>query len=168
MPYYLSEFLQQKARLLAKANQFAQAVSLNEEALRLARHIQHLEIQFEAELLALRLRLRLQEIDVETAVGTLKQLAMTWQGDAEQAAISYEIAQLVPTAEAQQKVARLYQNLYKTTPKAIYQQRYQNLTGDSLPDSPSLPPPPQFVEPERLQINDLLKRVGIPSNPAHN
>jgi predicted ATPase/class 3 adenylate cyclase len=168
MPYYLSEFLQQKARLLAKANQFAQAVSLNEEALGIARHIQHLEIQFEAELLAVRLRLRLQEIDVETAVAALARLATTWQEDAEQAAISYEIAQLMPSEEAQQKAARLYQKLYKTTPKAIYRHRYQILTGDTLPDSPPLPPPPQFVEAERLQMGDLLKRVGIITNQAQS
>jgi tetratricopeptide (TPR) repeat protein len=166
MPYYLSEYLQQKARLLAEVNQFAQAIPLNEEALRIARQIQHLEIQFEAELLAVRLRLGLAEIDVDTAVDILKRLATTWSGDPEQAAISYEIAQLAPSEVVQQQAAHLYQTLYKTTPKAIYKQRYQLLTGDTLPDAPPLPPPPQFVEPERLVMDDLLDRVGISLKPG--
>ena len=110
--------------------------------LAVAQQIQQVEIQFEAELLAVRLRLDVGEIDMETAVATLQHLATIWQADAEQAAIYYEIFQLLPTENTRQKAAHLYQALYETTPKAIYKQRYHLLTGNTLPDAPPLPPPP--------------------------
>lgn len=159
-PYFLSEFLQHKATMLAEAKNFSQAMLFNEEALQIAQRIEHSEIQFEAELLAVHLRLWLGEIDMKTAVNAFRQLAAIWLEKAEQAAIYYEIAKLTSSEDARQRAAFLYQKLYKTTPKAIYQQRYETLTGVRLPDFTPLPPPPQFIEQESLKIDDLLKRVS--------
>lgn len=161
MPHLLCEFLQQKANIYFNNNNFLQADSTNTEALTVAKDIQNAEIQFGAELLTLKIKYKVQNLDIETAISHLHHLATTWTEDAEQAAINYEIAKLMPESDAKEKSANLYKQLYENSPKATYRQRYQELTGSKLPKPEPLPPPPQLVDPERLDLEDLLRRVGV-------
>ena len=161
LPYYLCEFLQQIARIQVTVSNLSSAKPANDEALKIAKDIQMLDIQFEAELLDIKIKFGLEEIDVETAVSHFHQLAITWTENAEQAAINYEIAKLMPESDAKEKSARLYKQLYENSPKALYRQRYQELTALELPKPEPLPPPPQLVDPDRLDLEELLKRVGV-------
>ena len=82
--------------------------------------------------------------------------------DAEQAAIRYEAWRLDREQESHRRqAADLYKALFAQTPSAEYRQRYEELTGERLPDPPPLPPLPEAVTRRPADLGALLAQVDL-------
>jgi hypothetical protein len=90
-----------------------------------------------------------------------------WPDASEQAALYYEIWRLDPTRQdARQTAADLYRELYSRTPDVEYRKRYAELTGETLPETEPLPPLPEHLLGEPIDLEALFERVGVRSaNP---
>ena len=160
IPYELCDYLYTLADLYVRQAQYATAQPLNDEALSIAVELDHREVQFEAQVLAIRLRAALGQIDVPAAIGEFERLLNEWPDDAEQAAILYETWRLDRRQEShRQGAADLYRTLYTQTPNVEYKQRYEELTGQRLSDPPPLPPLPEVVTRNPVQREVLLVQV---------
>jgi len=100
----------------------------------------------------------------------LRALLPVWTGDAEQAAITYELWRLDPTdADSRNRAAELYAALHRTAPTAEHRRRYEELTGERLEAVSVLPPlPPDEVDaPFDLDelLRDLDTLVAVTSRP---
>jgi len=104
----------------------------------------------------------LEKLNAVEAITELSALLTTWHDDAEQVAVHYEIWRIDPTQEdARQKAALVYGELYSRTPNIEYRQRYEELTGAKLPEPPALPPLPESIMGEPVDLTALLRRVGV-------
>jgi DNA-binding SARP family transcriptional activator/Tfp pilus assembly protein PilF len=160
VPYHLSKYLYHFALLRYSQDHLEQAQDLNSKALSLAQEIERREIQFKASILDVHLQVRRGQTERSKAVEALSELLKKWQGDQEQAALHYAIWQLLQERDAhRRKAADLYESLYARTPRWEYRQRYQDLTGESLPDPPPLPDLPEVVPDEELDLKSLLEGV---------
>jgi len=156
-PYELCDYLYTHADLCACQEQFAAAQPLNDEALRIATEVDHKDVQFKAQVLAVRLRAALGQVGPPAAIGELESLLEAWPADPRQAAVQYEIWRLDPEQESRrQAAAGLYRALYAQTPNIKYKQRYEELTGEQLPDPLPLPPLPEIVTREPADLEALL------------
>ena len=160
LPHFLCEFLYGKGLFLTQNHQYRVAKPLVEEAVTVAVQVEQREILFQAQVLAVHLQVALGEMDGETAVHTLTTMREEWSEDKEQAALSYEIWRLSANPQAQIEAADLYRQLYNAVTDVIYQERYQRLTGATLPVPPTLPP---ILEADINSVNlqSLLRRVGV-------
>jgi DNA-binding SARP family transcriptional activator len=164
IPPFLCKFLHDAARLSFRLGRTAEALSLNDEALEMASQAGRKGVQFSAGVLALRLKVALDQIDVAAAVTELKALAEKWAEDEHQAAICYELWRLLAAggeaAETYRHMAvRGYRDLYARTPNRLYRQRYEEMTGDALPDPPVLPELPEVVTEKPIDLEALLTQV---------
>jgi DNA-binding SARP family transcriptional activator len=160
IPLYLCEYLHASANLYARQARYAEARRVNDEALSMATHIGQVDIQFPAKLLSLRLRVALHELDESAAIKEMEALLAEWSEDHQQAAIYYELWRLDSALEPQRRSAiTLYERLYARTPNLTYRQRYQELTGQPLPDAPPLPKLPDSVTPATQTLDSLLAQV---------
>ncbi len=163
-PYELADFLFNKANLMNAQGRPRQALSALDEAIRLAAEVGNGATQFEAEVTRIRTRARTQAIDTNTAILELETLLETWKDhrrdEEEEAAISYEIWKLDPSrTNCREKAVQLYQHLYEHTPSNEYRSRYQELTGEPLPDPPPLPPLPDIVAQKPIHLSNLLAQL---------
>jgi hypothetical protein len=55
--------------------------------------------------------------------------------------------------------AELYKSLIARSPKLIYRQHYEDLTGEAVPLPPPLPPPPELILSQPRDLETLLDRV---------
>ncbi|MFQ5857375.1 MAG: tetratricopeptide repeat protein, partial [Anaerolineae bacterium] len=160
IPLYLCEYLLNKADLYVRQRRYDAGQHLNHEALSVATQIERKDIQFLAEVLSVRLRARLHQIDMPAAIGKLEALLDEWPEDSQQAAVQYEIWRLDPTqATCRQNAADLYRDLYARTPNIKYRQRYTELTRDALPDPTPLPGLPEIVTQNPVDRDALLAQV---------
>jgi class 3 adenylate cyclase/predicted ATPase len=167
IPHVLCADLQRAAQLHHLQGRHAEASPLNREALEVARQVGRREYQFEAEVLAIRLRVAVNEIDAARAIGELEALSSAWPDENEQAALYYETWRLDRTREtARQAAASFYRSQYAGTFDVEYRQRYTELTGETLPDPPALPPMPEEVMKTPVNLDALLKRVGVELEPG--
>lgn len=147
-PYYLSKRLTSSASSLFALCRYDAAQNLNDEALALAVE-EDQTVQFAAQLLALRLRLALRQLEKTGAQETLISLLPEFDRPAQQAAIHYEIWRCDPTTPFSQRhaasAARLFHYLYHQTYRHSHRRRYEELTGNSLPDPPPLPPRSKII-----------------------
>lgn len=161
-PYLLCGHLYHQAELLHQFERNSEAALINQEGIQVADGVGRKEIQFQARVLAIRLRVALNQMDKATAIGELRDLANDWTESSEQAAIGYAIWRLDESREVERKAAaELYRSLYKQSPNIEYRERYFEVTGTLLPEPSPLPPLPESVigEPEDLKV--LLARVGL-------
>jgi class 3 adenylate cyclase/tetratricopeptide (TPR) repeat protein len=159
-PYEMCDYLYTYADLHVRREQYAAAQPLNDEALSIAAQVEHKDVQFKAQVLALCLRIVLGQIAPPEAVGEFERLLGEWPDDAEQAAIQYEIWRVDQDQEPhRQQAADLYRALYAQTPNVEYKQRYEELTGECLPDPPPLPPLPDIVTQHPPDREVLLAQV---------
>jgi hypothetical protein len=146
--------------LCASQQHHIEAQTLFEESLSVARQIYRKDVQFQAQLWLIRLSVSLQQSSVPAAMRELESLLQEWPDVAEQAAIQYEIWRLDQTQEARrQRVTALYHDLYTHTPHIEYRQRYEELTGEHLPDPPALPELPAIVTQDPVDLEALLAEV---------
>jgi tetratricopeptide (TPR) repeat protein len=160
IPYFLCEGLHHTGQLYARQRRYAEAQPLNQEALEIAEQVGRKEIQFLAQLLAIRLRVDLRQADASAAIGALEALRDDWAGDAEQAAIDYAIWLFDTGREAARRAAaERYRVLYARTPNIEYRWRYTQLAGQPLPDPPALPPLPGIATRSVADLAELLARA---------
>jgi tetratricopeptide (TPR) repeat protein len=160
IPYFLCEGLYQIADLYTRYRRYAEAEPINQEALDIAGLVGRKEIQFQAQLLAVRIRIALGQGDPPTAIGELEALRSEWPGDAEQAAIDYTIWLLDSERELSRRAAaERYRALYARTPNIEYRWRYTQLSGAPLPDSPPLPALPSIDMRGAGSLDELLARA---------
>jgi tetratricopeptide (TPR) repeat protein len=162
IPFSLCEVLYLQAGLYVDQGRHTEALPLNREALDIATQIERKDIQFQAQVLAIRLQVAMGEIDVAAAVGALTALLDTWTDESEQATLHYEIWRLdAARAEDRQAAADLYRELHSRTPLAEYRRRYAGLTGATLPEPPPLPPLPEHLLGQPIDLVALFERVGV-------
>ncbi|HEU5101793.1 MAG TPA: tetratricopeptide repeat protein, partial [Roseiflexaceae bacterium] len=163
IPYYLCYALGRGAELYVQQQRYAEARQLNDEALDLAREARRTEVEFSALVLSIRLRLVVREIDVPMAIRELEALAAEWPGEHEQAALHYELWHVQPDPARSRRHAaaavELYHRLYRRTRWADDRRRYEELSGEALPDLQPLPAPPPIVTAHRVDFEALLAQV---------
>lgn len=163
IPLYLCEYLQHSAELFARQEQYGLARSQNDEALNMAAQIGQTDVQLPAQLLSVRLRLIMHEVDGVEAVKHLRSLLPLWAEDHQQAAILYELWHIhnirgsddTPEREA----AVCYEALYRRTPNLLYWERYQEITGKKLPDPSPLPALPAIITADPVDLEALMQQV---------
>jgi tetratricopeptide (TPR) repeat protein len=161
-PYILCDCLQHGAEQYAKLQCYAEAQSMNQEALQIAKEINRSETQLAAQLLAIQLQVALSQTDVPTAAAELEVLLQTWTDQLEQAGIHYTIWRVNPARESsRQTAAQLYQELYEGSPNIEYRQRYAELTGEHLPEAGPLPTLRSRMLEEPVDLPTLLDKVGV-------
>lgn len=160
--YLLCSILNHLADLLYQLSRYREAQPLNHEALQIAGEVGRKEIQFLAQVLVIRLRVALNQTKAATAIDELHALKDIWTEQSEQAAILYAIWRLDGERDTtRQTAAEQYRTLYERTPNIEYRDRYFELTGETLPEPPPLPPLPESVMGDPVDLKVLLKRVGV-------
>lgn len=157
--YFLSEYLYYESQLLALQGQLEAAQTLNTEALQTARQTEHADIQFLAEVAAQRLAVLVDSSETDSAVQALSALLDVYSAEEKQAALWYEISRLQGDDEARQKAIELYRRLYLRTPNFEYRERYEMLSGDTLPDAPPLPDLLPIIRRRPVERTALLARI---------
>jgi tetratricopeptide (TPR) repeat protein len=160
VPLYLCEFLHDSAALLAGRARYAEAQSLNDEAVTMAARYDRPDVEFNARLLELRLRLCLGQTTAQQAAAALETLLATCDDDEQQAMLIYERWRIDRCrASLREQAAALFTRLYAVCPRIIYRQRYAELTGATLPEAPCLPAPPELVLDGSCDLDSLLARL---------
>jgi hypothetical protein len=79
---------------------------------------------------------------------------------AQQAALCYELWRLVPdNEEARTAASALYRSQYAETGLYLYRRRYQELTGETLPDPPPLPDVSMLIPADPVDLDGLMDRL---------
>jgi tetratricopeptide (TPR) repeat protein len=159
-PYLRCEYMHGQAALYALLGRAADAQALNDVALRQAVAVQRRDIQFQAELLAIRLGITLQQISPATALSALHHMENIWTEPDQRATLRYEGWRIDPRRhDLRENAAAEYRALYASLPQIEYRQRYQELTGRRLPPPPPLPDLPPAAARESLDPARLIDRV---------
>jgi adenylate cyclase len=163
-PYELCDFLYAHANVLSLRKEYLAAYEINQEAIKIARQVEHSEIQFKALVLDVRLAVLLGSKDITGAIDDFEKIIKQWQDDwqdeKEQATVHYEIWRLEKNLESHRKKAtQLYRALYQKIPNIEYMQRFEELTGDKLSDPPQLPVLPDIVAKKKIDLDKLFALV---------
>jgi tetratricopeptide (TPR) repeat protein len=160
VPYFLCDSLHNHGNLHARREQWAQALTLQNEALEASAQVGRKDIEFRARVAALVAQVQLGERDPAAAVAQLEAWLAEWPGESEQAALHDEIWRLDATREdARQTAADLYRTLHEQTPNIEYRQHYHDLTRERLPDPPPLPLLSADIVPQPGRLETLIARV---------
>ena len=166
IPSYLSGTLVRLARLLLDQGRAAEAQEFYGEALarissvageRLAGE----DTRFDARVLGVRLRHALGESTGMEATAELGAQLLRETSPHRQAALHYEIWRLAPEKAAAQTAAAYYRTQHEETGAEEFRDRYQELTGERLPDPLPLPDISELIpdEPEDLDLARLLVEI---------
>ena len=168
IPYWLSEYLYVNADLLTRCERYAEAYALNTETLQLIQQVNgRKEIQIKALWLDIYLRVLLGHIHTAAGVAELSGMLYEWTADRDRAALHFLIWLLDMAQESHRKsAADLYRALYNVTPAFEYRQRYEVLTGESLPPAPELPELPANVAQGQVNLAELLAQVEMFVSPV--
>jgi tetratricopeptide (TPR) repeat protein len=159
-PYLLCGWLHQAATLHVEQGRFAAAEELNREALAVADAYDERNVQVRASVLAQRLQILLGREDAEEAKVTLLRWVDVWTLPHERALILEARWRIDPADdEARSAAADLYRDLHTRTPNIEYREAYAFLTGTSLLPGPPLPPLPEALYEEVVDLPDLLVQV---------
>ncbi len=145
IPAYVSGMLVSLARHLLVQGHIAEARACHDEAVvRIASapdaRLAGADTPFEAGLLGLRLRLVVGETMASDAAAELRDLLRREAVPSRRAALQYDLWQVAPEDEAARAAAAaFYRAEHAETGTAQSRVRYQELTGDWLPDAPPLP-----------------------------
>ncbi|MBA3531447.1 MAG: tetratricopeptide repeat protein [Ardenticatenales bacterium] len=159
-PYDLCEYLYIYGDMLTQQEDYLHAQEINTQALEMALEVEQEEIQFQAQLQAIRLKYLLGELRPAEAREAFEALGEEGQNERNRAALHYQIWRVVPTlTEHREKVAALYRSLYEESPNIEYQRRYEELTRERLPAPPPLAPLPDIVLRHPPSLDGLLRQV---------
>jgi hypothetical protein len=102
----------------------------------------------------------LDQLETRAGLEKLELLLAEAAADHERAAVHYEMWRLDKQPEDRRRhTAELYSRLYANTPNRVYRQRYQELTGQTLPDPPPLPELPAMITARAIDPALLLTQV---------
>jgi len=155
----LSFFVLASARLAAQEGKHVEAVGLASEALALGREVAFHEVASGAETLGIRERLAARELGHKEAVAELLSLLARVTEDGDRADVLFELASIGHGSRAAEEAAQLYEELYRSTPRAHFRRRYTDLTGKSLPDPPPLSAPLAAPREAAREIDELVAAV---------
>jgi adenylate cyclase len=156
--YDLCGYLHKKADLLARQERYAEAQALNDETLEMAAQVECQDIEFQADVLRIRLRVALGQLEPDAAVDTQAALLDTWTDPVQQAVLHYELWRM-GQANYRDPAAEQYAALYHQTPNITYRTRYEDLTGQALDDMLVLPELPDVITRQQVALDDLLPRT---------
>jgi hypothetical protein len=160
-PYFLCEYLHHRARLLRRWERRDESQASNDEALQIATRVERRDVQLPAELLAVRLRAERGELDARTARDALLACRENWPaaGEAEQAAIAYELWRVTGEEATGIEATEIYRRLYAHGQNVKYRRRVERVTGERLP--PSTPLQPLVTDPaeREVRIPEILARA---------
>jgi len=166
IPGYLSGVLVGLARLLLARGRAAEARDFYGEALsRIAsvagERLAGEDTRFDARVLGVRLRHALGELNTEGAAAEFALQLSDETSPDRQAALRYELWRLAQDAAAAQAAAAYYRLQHRETGAEECRRRYQELTGETLPDPPPLPDISELIpdEPEDLDLARVLAEM---------
>lgn len=167
IPSYLAGMLVDLARLLLAQGRAEEARRVYEDALaqisgitgeRLAGE----DTRFAARVLSISLRHALGETTVRQAAEDLRALLVREELPARQAALYFELWRIVPEDEAAcTTAAALYQAEYAETSAEECRRRYEQLTGERLPDPPPLPDVSELIPDSRESPDPAQVLAGL-------
>ena len=144
--YDLCNYLHQQAALLFEVARYDAAAPLNAEAQTLAQQARRRDVEFQTEVLAVRLAVVQGQRAVADAVNALETLLAEWPDDDDQAALHDAIYQIDPGQNDHREAAvARYRELYARTPNVNTRARYETLSGETLADPPPLPALPDVI-----------------------
>ena len=147
------------AQLSLEADDLPEALQLTEEAAAIAQQVNNTSTAFEANLLLVRARRQTGDLDDAAAVGVLDGLRATFNQPQQEAELDDVIWQMTDDDDARRSAADRYRVLFDDTPTPQYRERYITLTGDDLPEPPSLPAPPPGITFDRETRAALLTQI---------
>ena len=148
------------ADILTAVSNYPAALPVVEESLQIARQIERPDVVLSAQILQLRLQVVVGQSTKTEISQRLKSLLIPDANPADKAAILYEIWRLDKDQEkARQQLAALYQNLYTNSPTILYQQRYKEITAQSLSAPPPFPEPPALITENPTNMDTLLEQI---------
>lgn len=160
IPYELSAYLLTHAQLYALQENYAAAYPLNAEALHIAEQMSFDDILFKAQILAFELEILLDKTSCTETCSSIAALLTPELDERQRALIHYTLARLDPDQEAHRiQAADLYRALYVASPEVEFKRRYEELTGETLPDPPALPPLPEIVTRQQFDTEQLIRQA---------
>jgi class 3 adenylate cyclase/tetratricopeptide (TPR) repeat protein len=160
IPHFTCVFLIHQADLLASRRRQEEARETARRALTIADDIEAEELQLRAKLRLIRFNVSLTDMDLDAARLELDRLLEEDLTEEQQAAVQLALYDLGDGRRAVKDAAvRLYRRLYQSTHKVEYRNIYEKLTSERLPDPPPLPPLPESIGHERIDLEELLARV---------
>jgi tetratricopeptide (TPR) repeat protein len=155
IPSYLSGMLVGLARFLLAQGRADEARSVYEEALTqisgvAGKRLAGEDTRFDAQVLGIRIHHALAKSTQTEAAAELRGLMHHVDPPRRQAVLYYELWRLAPEDEATQKAAAaFYHTEYAETGAEECRRRYQELTGEMLPDPPLLPDVSDLISDQR-------------------
>ncbi len=167
IPAYVTGMLVSLARCLLAQGRPAEARAYHDEALTHIAcvanpHLSSEDARFDAVLLGFRLRLALSEVTASDTAAELRDLLRREAVPSQRAALQYELWRVTPEdEEARAAAARFYRADHAETGAEQSRVRYQELTGDTLPDPPPLPDVSVLLPdaPAGLDMGELVAKL---------
>ncbi len=165
IPSYFSGMLIDLVQLLLAQNRPAEALPLYNETMEMiscivGKHLAGSDRRFEARMLGIRLHHVLGHVTKLASLDELHAL-LYLASPVQQAAIYYEIWRLAPNDEgARLAAAELYRSQHSQTGIETYRRRFHELTGETLPDPPSLPDVSELIPAFPADLNGLMDRLA--------
>lgn len=139
---------------------YAESFEHNEEALEISSAIERTDIMFASQVLDFQLRIALHQLTVEDAIPELEHLLPSCVADKDKADLRYVLWKLDSSRQTDRETAAgIYHELFEHSKLEKYRARYEELTGNELPPSPSTAAVPSFVAARHYDLLDLLDRV---------
>jgi tetratricopeptide (TPR) repeat protein len=152
-------------RLLLEQGRPAEASPFYDEAMEIIARLEgeHLggeDTRFDVQVLGIRLRHAVGLLAPTDAVAELRALIEETEARGRQAALHYELWRLAPEDEqARCTAAELYGSLYAETGLHDHRLRYQELSGETLPDPPPLPDVSELIPATVVDLDSLIDRL---------
>jgi transposase len=158
--YYLGISLAGLAQLYTRQGRVATALPLAEEALGIAAEESNKGDELLLRCLVIQLRAAGGQLPPPQAEQELHALLAAWPESGSQAEIYYTMWLLDPRQDEPRRIAaEFYSDAYTRTPDVLYARRFEELTGETLPPPPPLPPLPALVPPAPADLPTLLAPV---------
>lgn len=164
-PSYHCGMLIDLSRLLLEQGRVSEACTFYDEAVEMITKLEGERLggddtRIDAQVMDVRLRHARGEVDPIGAAAELRNMLDQRSAPHQQAALRYELWRLAPEdGQAQCAAAELYGSLYAETGLHDYRLRYQELTGDTLPDPPPLPDVSELIPAAEMDVDGLIARL---------
>ncbi|MBI1296747.1 hypothetical protein GC175_17465 [bacterium] len=162
---YYNGYMLGQAQYHERRGEYAEALAVNDQVLSALRQRENSSIggddlSFSAETAEIRLKAALDLLSREQAVEQLNQLLAEYTQAKQVASIHYDIWHLDRNREQnRQQAAALYRRLYEEDGTFDHRRRYQELTGEALPDPPPLPSFDHHLPALSMSPEDMLAEI---------
>lgn len=158
--FHLAGYLTDNAELHFAAGDYQTAMQLGDEALEIINQINSQFALVRVNTLAVRVRHALGLVDTANAVQQLGAMLTQSIEPVEEANLLYTIWQIDnEQQEALKSAISLFYRLYDESPQIHYQKCYAEMTGVSLPVHSPLPPLPELIESQPVDLQLSLRQI---------